>query len=275
MAACSPWPTAFPGAAPVSSSSVPHPLLTRFTLRSFQELGIDASLYSRKLLRMLADLSQGDGAAAGDAGAGGADTLALLSQAQSATREPGASTAVVLALEGRTGTLRGTHVGDSGYRLLRGGAVVHASEPQQHAFDCPLQLGCAKYIPDTDRAEAGITAEVALQAGDLLLVASDGLFDNMQPEEMVRVAAAAVAEAPPGADGAGAYAAAARVAAALAGGAAEHSRDRGYDSPYAREARRDAEEKRAAAGPLGALAAAFGKSGDAPQPVRRAACTHA
>ena len=219
---------------------------------------------------MLADLSQADAEAADDAAATGTDTLRLLSQAQAATREPGASTAVVLSLEGRTGTLRGTHVGDSGYRVLRGGVVVHVSEPQQHAFDCPLQLGSAKYLPDTDRAEEGITADVALQAGDVLLLASDGLFDNISPEEMAQVAADAMAAAPPDADGAGAYAAAARVAAALAGGAAEHSRDRSYDSPYAREARRNAEERRAAAGPLGALAAAFGRSGDEPQPVRRA-----
>ncbi len=202
------------------------------------------------------------------------DTLALLAEAQNATREPGASTAVVLTLEGRTGTLRGTHVGDSGFRVLRAGAVVHASQPQQHAFDCPLQLGCKKYIPDTDTADAGITTEVALQAGDLLLVASDGLFDNVNPDEMLQIAADALGSAPPGADGAGAYAAAARVAASLAAVAKEHSGDKGYDSPYARDAKRDAEQRSAAAGPLGAFAAAFGRSGDKPQPVRPVSCAH-
>ncbi len=219
----------------------------------FQDFGIDASLYSRKLLRNVADA-----ALLAAASAAPPTPRELLAAAQDATREPGASTAVLASLDGAARTLRCVNLGDSGYRLLRGGALAAASLPQQHEFDCPYQLGCAKFISNNDTAAMGAETDVALQEGDLLLLASDGLFDNMEEHELVQIATTALAAAPPGADGRGAHAAAQRVAAALAGAAAAHARDPGFDSPYAREAARAAAEARAAAGPLGAFAAALG-----------------
>ncbi len=201
----------------------------------------------------------------------GADALrdprALLGAAQACTREPGASTAVVLVLDGAARTLHAVNLGDSGFRLLRAGALAFASATQQHEFDCPYQLGYSKFIADNDTAAMGDQMVVPLQEGDLLILASDGLFDNMYEGELVRLAAAALAEAPPGADGAGAHAAAQRVAAALAAAAAAAARDRAFDSPYAREAAKDAAAKKAAAGPFGMLSAAFGKSPAVEQPA--------
>jgi hypothetical protein len=114
----------------------------------------------------------------------------------------------------------------------------------------------------------GDVTQLALQEGDVLLLASDGLFDNMAEEEMLSVVADALTAAPLGADGAsGAHAAAAAVAAALAGGAAAHARDGSYDSPYARESVRNYEAQKAAAGPFGMLSAALGKGSNLDKPT--------
>nr|XP_020164150.3 putative protein phosphatase 2C 23 [Aegilops tauschii subsp. strangulata] len=91
---------------------------------------------------------------------------------------PGASTAVLLSLVGDT--LRWANVGDSGFAVLRGGAIVHRSRPQLARFNCPLQLA-AKGADSVTEAEVG---ETAVRDGDIVVVAADGLFDNMFDAEL-------------------------------------------------------------------------------------------
>ncbi|RCV07441.1 hypothetical protein SETIT_1G244800v2 [Setaria italica] len=63
---------------------------------------------------------------------------------------PGASTAVIVSLDGAT--LRWACVGDSGFAVLRGGRIVHRSKPHQHRFNCPYQLSAtgADHVADAD-----------------------------------------------------------------------------------------------------------------------------
>jgi protein phosphatase PTC7 len=248
----------------------------RLSLSRWQDYGIDASLYSRKLLRNVADAALlEEEALAGDASSEAVPPAPreLLAAAQAVTREPGAATAVLLALDGAARTAHAVNLGDSGYRHFRNAALIASSTPQQHGFDCPYQLGYSKFIADNDTAAMGDVTALSVQEGDLLLLASDGLFDNMDESEMVGIMRDALAAAPLGGDGAsGAHAAAAGVAAALASVAAAHARDASYDSPYARESVRNYEAQKAeaaaaaaAAGPFGMFAAALsgGKKGAA------------
>ncbi|KAL6633928.1 hypothetical protein ACP70R_026599 [Stipagrostis hirtigluma subsp. patula] len=96
---------------------------------------------------------------------------------------PAASTAVVLSLAG--GALRWAYVGDSGFAVFRGGSLLRRSRLQQHRFNCPLQLragaGSTTTVAD---AEVG---EVPAREGDVVVVGTDGLFDNVTDDELERI----------------------------------------------------------------------------------------
>jgi len=78
-------------------------------------------------------------------------------------------------------------LGDSGLLLLRapeGGTSANLASrfrtPQQeHAFGCPYQLGHHKAASQPSDA---FLATLQLQAGDVLVLGTDGLFDNMHDE---------------------------------------------------------------------------------------------
>ncbi|CAL4886549.1 unnamed protein product [Urochloa decumbens] len=95
---------------------------------------------------------------------------------------PGASTAAVVSLDGAT--LRWACVGDSGFAVLRGGRIVHRSTPQQHRFNCPYQLSAADGGDSVADADVG---GVEVAGGDVVVVGTDGLFDNVFDSELERL----------------------------------------------------------------------------------------
>lgn len=115
----------------------------------------------------------------------------------------GGSTAIVGLLD-PSGSLEVANLGDSGYIHLRLGAVHGHSEPQVHAFNTPFQLSI---IPPAilrrmqafggDRlADLPRDAEVsrlALRHGDVLVFATDGVWDNLFNQDILRIVSAAMA----------------------------------------------------------------------------------
>ncbi|KAK4447692.1 phosphatase 2C-like domain-containing protein [Podospora aff. communis PSN243] len=109
----------------------------------------------------------------------------------------GGSTAIV-ALLAEDGTLEVANLGDSGYILLRLNGVHAASEPQTHAFNTPYQLsvvppsmllraaafGGAQLMDQPRDAEV---TRLGLRHGDVLIFASDGLWDNLFNQDILRV----------------------------------------------------------------------------------------
>uniref|UniRef100_A0ACD5ZRH6 Uncharacterized protein n=1 Tax=Avena sativa TaxID=4498 RepID=A0ACD5ZRH6_AVESA len=95
-------------------------------------------------------------------------------QRTAASGTPGASTAVIVSLAGKA--LRWAYIGDSGFALFRDGKLLHRSEPQQHYFNCPFQLFAGE---GSHRVSGAAVGEIAVEEGDVLVVASDGLFDNV------------------------------------------------------------------------------------------------
>jgi len=90
-------------------------------------------------------------------------------------------------------------LGDSGFIHLGQGAVRHFSTPQTHAFNTPYQL--AKYPrqmlaqmamfgnsrPYSELpADANVTTH-QVQHGDVLIFATDGVWDNLFPEEVLKL----------------------------------------------------------------------------------------
>ncbi|XP_039789331.1 putative protein phosphatase 2C 24 [Panicum virgatum] len=105
----------------------------------------------------------------------------LLERAHQATAA--ASTAVIVSLAGRT--LRWASVGDSGFAVFRGGRILRRSRAQQHHFNCPYQLSSS---PDGIRvADAAAVGEVPAKEGDVVVVGTDGLFDNVTDDELERI----------------------------------------------------------------------------------------
>ncbi|ORY62179.1 phosphatase 2C-like domain-containing protein [Pseudomassariella vexata] len=110
----------------------------------------------------------------------------------------GGSTACV-AIASEDGTLDVANLGDSGFVQLRLNAVHSYSEPQTHAFNTPYQLSV---IPASMLARAAAfggaqlcdhpkDADVTkhtLKHGDILVVASDGLWDNLFNQDILRIA---------------------------------------------------------------------------------------
>lgn len=82
-------------------------------------------------------------------------------------------------------TLLLTNVGDSQAFVFRPseGKFIARTEEQWHWFDCPRQLGTNS--PDTP-VGVGKVVEVQIEDGDLVLLATDGLMDNLWETEVVR-----------------------------------------------------------------------------------------
>ena len=109
----------------------------------------------------------------------------------------GGSTACV-ATGQRDGTLEVANLGDSGFIQLRLNAVHYHSNPQTHAFNTPYQLSIVppkvlarsklfggKPLSDRPR-DASITTH-KLRHGDVLVFATDGVWDNLGPADILRI----------------------------------------------------------------------------------------
>jgi hypothetical protein len=79
-------------------------------------------------------------------------------------------------------------------------------------------------------------AQVEVEAGDLLVMGTDGLFDNMWEDEMLAVIAKEMQKVQASGGTAGSTAAARQLAEALASVASRNGGDSSYKSPWAVEA---------------------------------------
>jgi len=107
------------------------------------------------------------------------DPLDILCRAEeSVVGIVGSCTALVCSIDGDT--LHYANVGDSALMIVRGTTMVHRSVEQQHEFNFPFQVGT--YGDGLDLASE---VAVPLQHDDVILVGSDGLFDNVSEEQLV------------------------------------------------------------------------------------------
>jgi len=103
----------------------------------------------------------------------------------------GSSTACVLILNRETSTVHTANIGDSGFVVVREGQVVHKSEEQQHYFNTPFQLSLPPpgHGPNvlSDSPESADTMSFPVRDGDVILIATDGVFDNVPEDLMLQV----------------------------------------------------------------------------------------
>ena len=109
----------------------------------------------------------------------------------------GGSTACVAIAKG-DGTLEVANLGDSGFVQLRLNAIHNYSEPQTHAFNTPYQLSIIPKKVLKQAAAFGGTqlrdlpkdanvSQHSLRHGDVLVFASDGVWDNLSSQDILQI----------------------------------------------------------------------------------------
>mmetsp|Transcript_3129 Transcript_3129/g.3624 ORF Transcript_3129/g.3624 Transcript_3129/m.3624 type:complete len:574 (-) Transcript_3129:133-1854(-) len=91
----------------------------------------------------------------------------------------GASTAVVASI-GEDEMLNVVNLGDSVCLVVRDGSVAARAKETIHYFDCPYQLS----EDSPDRPRSGSVLQTKLMRGDAVVLASDGVFDNLSDSEV-------------------------------------------------------------------------------------------
>lgn len=152
----------------------------------------------------------------------------------------GSTTICAASFDPDTGILDITNIGDSQLIVVRNGAVALEIPPGTFAFNAPFQIGFGMYgEPQGEIKEQSIEKSLSLDRGDLVIIATDGLFDNVYLEDICKavissqeqIDTAAKADSPESA-----ASALKRIAKKLALKAQRQGNDPAYFSPFAKEA---------------------------------------
>mmetsp|Transcript_22895 Transcript_22895/g.40754 ORF Transcript_22895/g.40754 Transcript_22895/m.40754 type:complete len:337 (-) Transcript_22895:252-1262(-) len=147
----------------------------------WRESGVNPGDYSKFFMKEACAYIEGEGSPK-------IDPLGALAAGHDKTRLPGSATAVVLQLDADASKLIGANLGDSGFSVIRNGKVVFQSEPLQHFFDCPYQFGaCPEFVELTDSPTDAQEYKLSVKPGDVVVMASDGLWDNCFSDEIASI----------------------------------------------------------------------------------------
>lgn len=112
----------------------------------------------------------------------------MLQAAEERIRETdiqGSSTAVVASLHGINNMMYVACLGDSGVLVHRNRmGVIFRTPEQEHSFGYPYQLG---HHEVSDHAKDALISHCRLTVGDTVVVASDGLFDNLSESQIAKI----------------------------------------------------------------------------------------
>lgn len=96
----------------------------------------------------------------------------------------GGSTAVIALVEPKTKRITIANIGDSAAMVLRGNKILIRTLEQMHSGGAPYQLTNTQRGGDTG-SEAHVYHYGPLRKGDVIIMGSDGLWDNLNDEEVV------------------------------------------------------------------------------------------
>lgn len=98
----------------------------------------------------------------------------------------GSSTVCVIYIDKNRKTLFSANIGDSCYLIARptkeGFERVYKSEEQQHSFNVPYQVG-----QSGDRPHTAVINTHKLEINDIIVLATDGLWDNLNVEQVLEI----------------------------------------------------------------------------------------
>eukprot|EP00803_Ostreobium_quekettii_P005016 evm.model.scf_3110.2 EVM.evm.TU.scf_3110.2 scf_3110:7571-12670(-) len=101
----------------------------------------------------------------------------------------GSSTCCLLTINTKQGILRSSNMGDSGFLVIGRRVsrpethVVFRTPQQEHSFGHPYQLG---HHSAADPPKAAVLETFHVFPGDVVVMGSDGLFDNLSEGEIMR-----------------------------------------------------------------------------------------
>jgi len=104
----------------------------------------------------------------------------------------GASTAVVASI-GENGFLQALNVGDSCCLVVRDGKITAKTREISHYWECPYQLS----EDSPDQPKDGTKLNVELIPGDVIIMGSDGVFDNMSDDILLDLVVNSLSLRPP------------------------------------------------------------------------------
>lgn len=110
----------------------------------------------------------------------------------------GGSTACVVSIHHGTDSsngmpvlkLTGANLGDSSFMVIRNKKIIFRSEEQLHGYNCPYQLSVPRDFTNLRQdspTKAVVLDELDLIRGDIVIVTTDGLTDNVFDEEVARI----------------------------------------------------------------------------------------
>ncbi|CAH8606573.1 unnamed protein product [Dicrocoelium dendriticum] len=95
----------------------------------------------------------------------------------------GSATFCIICLQRDERRIYTASLGDCGFLVVRGGRVIQRSTHQKHAFNTPFQLASPPPIHSIhfhhDLPAQATQSSIDVEPGDLLVVGTDGLFDNL------------------------------------------------------------------------------------------------
>ncbi|CAE7357210.1 Pptc7, partial [Symbiodinium pilosum] len=167
---------------------------------SWARHGINPALFAWELMVRCEAAAQDGSLDAGEILTEGFETVIR----ESSRHLVGSSTACIASLDCSAGELDVANLGDSGALVVRpNGHVCLETKEQQHYFNCPYQLVCvpqvrAGFMSGGDLPASSEKYSTQVRAGDVLILATDGFFDNVWKEraisEVLSMSSASAAE---------------------------------------------------------------------------------
>ncbi|EGR28517.1 protein phosphatase, putative [Ichthyophthirius multifiliis] len=157
----------------------------------------------------------------------------LLIDSAQKTNILGSSTLVMCTLDQNKDILNTTYIGDSGYCLYRFDEkgnikLEHMFTEQQKSFNFPYQIGGKDH---GDKPQTALKFEHKIKNNDVLIVGSDGLFDNLDNTQIQKQIQQAVLKNKKN------IVNVQKLSSDIADEAQEKSLSKSYDSPFAQKAR--------------------------------------
>lgn len=103
------------------------------------------------------------------------------------------SATVIVAAGGPGGIVHVANLGDCGVRVIRDGKCTFATTDMLHRYNTPFQLACWPQTEEEEEEEESDFSDdadlydIEVSPGDILVLASDGLFDNVFDEEVASI----------------------------------------------------------------------------------------
>lgn len=136
------------------------------------DIGVDPALYSKSLMEG-AKLSS-------ETPLSPRDPVDLMYDGyQYSSYVQGSSTCCILVLDGNQ--LLAANLGDSGFMIIRGLEIVYRTKEQQHSFNFPYQIGTGS----ADKPHHSQRIQIDVQPDDLIILGTDGLWDNLFDEDII------------------------------------------------------------------------------------------